>query len=1302
MSSDLQEDTAHTASAAEDILESAGPISDAAAPEEINFDIAAESAPRLEVVDAIEEVEPAAEVSALEAPLDPPRASSPWTPSYSVSVQGSPLPVATNLALQEDTLVDISQPTSVAEGIESADPILEAPTPQEIDIVAPTLDVVDAATVEETSAEAPTADELAPEEVTGVAEAVDPIPEAAPQEISLGNVAEAEATREVVSNTTDEPSPYNAAVEVPVLAETEVTIPLSTPILIPEVAVAEDISAPSVEEDLKAEDEAILEESTAASVEDVVALTETVTERGRQARSRVGTLSVVEVAPATSEEAPIDNQVADAASEDVAKVEAPVLEEAPEINSGISNSEIVDSGEDAAAEDAANVKASVSDEDGSSAVLAENLATTTADNAEEFDAPDAGLVPGHNMEGISLDPVGEPTVVDDTSVPEMSDLQEEVEIAPLDEPIVELTQGEEATVAETPSVTEIADVQLEEAEIGEPATPEVAVDAFIADKVLHTEVADSEELAPEAQEETSSIDHEEPSLVAQPAVDSISPEELVAVQDPIVESSSEAEPSVAGLAADGFETVADAPAVDDSAAPESQPVASEESTEAVEDAPVPAGAVAYEEPFTASQPESPISSDELITMQDPVVESSPEEEALVEDSVDGVEAIEAAVDDSASPESQQVASEESTEAVEDAPVLAEAVAHEEPFTASQPEVPITSDELITMQDPVVESSPEEEALVEDAVDDVEAIEVAVDEPVATVSPPEPEPVAPTVPAESTEIVEAALDPAVESFTASQPEAPISPEEVASVQEPIAQSSLETEPSVDGLAADDAVVDESTAPEPVASEVPAESTEPVEDALEPVEAVAHEEPFTAPQPEVDSISPEQVITVQEPVVEDQEPAAESSYGGATDASVDEPFEPEPEQISSEIPTESTPAAAEVDEEASIVELANLAPQKAVDTTAVEEESLPDIEVSSADAALAASESAVDKVPEPVLAEEPVIVSSGTPAAQDLQVTSTEFPVTPAVEEEPPVAETTVVEADSEQDPVVDDVVPAVEAAAVAHAEPVVETVAEHQDPIVEDAVPVADAAVATPAVEPVEEEPLAVETVASEDPEEDSVQDVAPPVEGAVIAAAVESELADPAPKIETASVSEPVDPSTSERNATLDAPLEPVLSSDSIPSHPAPEIQPTPEAADDTSVPPADAQVDVSNASEEPANEATPVASVVPLPEQQSQAFPLMLDVSKSADADASDDENASYLDAPPVSPRSRLESTASSMFFPGGWFSKIPEGRASLDVAQGEFSSSKPNSPSISSPNETPNETEQSEEKKGKWCVVM
>ncbi|KAF7327614.1 hypothetical protein MKEN_00340600 [Mycena kentingensis (nom. inval.)] len=126
---------------------------------------------------------------------------------------------------------------------------------------------------------------------------------------------------------------------------------------------------------------------------------------------------------------------------------------------------------------------------------------------------------------------------------------------------------------------------------------------------------------------------------------------------------------------------------------------------------------------------------------------------------------------------------------------------------------------------------------------------------------------------------------------------------------------------------------------------------------------------------------------------------------------------------------------------------------------------------------------------------------------------------------------------------------------------------------------------------------------------------------------------------------------------------------------------------------------DVVPKSVETTTESTPVASTHPLPEllTSPQAFPVA--------NKAGEDETEDFV--PPLSPRSRLESTASSLFFPGGWFSKMPEGRASLEVAAGEFTPSKPTAESIPSPGTeeapavageppAPSPTE-SEEKKGK-----
>lgn len=70
---------------------------------------------------------------------------------------------------------------------------------------------------------------------------------------------------------------------------------------------------------------------------------------------------------------------------------------------------------------------------------------------------------------------------------------------------------------------------------------------------------------------------------------------------------------------------------------------------------------------------------------------------------------------------------------------------------------------------------------------------------------------------------------------------------------------------------------------------------------------------------------------------------------------------------------------------------------------------------------------------------------------------------------------------------------------------------------------------------------------------------------------------------------------------------------------------------------------------------------------------------------------------------RNRLESTTSSRFFPGGWFSsspKVPEERTSLDVAAGEFvhKSSVENTPTTA----IPSAVEEDKEKKSRWCTIM
>ncbi|EPQ54067.1 hypothetical protein GLOTRDRAFT_130451 [Gloeophyllum trabeum ATCC 11539] len=88
-------------------------------------------------------------------------------------------------------------------------------------------------------------------------------------------------------------------------------------------------------------------------------------------------------------------------------------------------------------------------------------------------------------------------------------------------------------------------------------------------------------------------------------------------------------------------------------------------------------------------------------------------------------------------------------------------------------------------------------------------------------------------------------------------------------------------------------------------------------------------------------------------------------------------------------------------------------------------------------------------------------------------------------------------------------------------------------------------------------------------------------------------------------------------------------------------------------------------------------------------------------DEDKSVEQMSSIFLDPDAASRPRHESTTSSRFFPGGWFSSPvvspQEGRASLDSVQGEFTSGAP-TPSAA----TTEEDKTEKEKKSKWCVIM
>ncbi|KAH9928599.1 uncharacterized protein B0H18DRAFT_1210133 [Fomitopsis serialis] len=91
--------------------------------------------------------------------------------------------------------------------------------------------------------------------------------------------------------------------------------------------------------------------------------------------------------------------------------------------------------------------------------------------------------------------------------------------------------------------------------------------------------------------------------------------------------------------------------------------------------------------------------------------------------------------------------------------------------------------------------------------------------------------------------------------------------------------------------------------------------------------------------------------------------------------------------------------------------------------------------------------------------------------------------------------------------------------------------------------------------------------------------------------------------------------------------------------------------------------------------------------------------------------EQVAHVEVQPPSPttiRTRHESTTSSRFFPGGWFSsspKLPEELTSHENAEGEFlksPSSAVASPGLEVPANTPIDGKIDEEKRGRWCTIM
>ncbi|KAG2133654.1 uncharacterized protein EDB93DRAFT_1173961 [Suillus bovinus] len=133
-------------------------------------------------------------------------------------------------------------------------------------------------------------------------------------------------------------------------------------------------------------------------------------------------------------------------------------------------------------------------------------------------------------------------------------------------------------------------------------------------------------------------------------------------------------------------------------------------------------------------------------------------------------------------------------------------------------------------------------------------------------------------------------------------------------------------------------------------------------------------------------------------------------------------------------------------------------------------------------------------------------------------------------------------------------------------------------------------------------------------------------------------------------------------------------------------------------------------------------ASGGPIARETPQTFPVLEEpqkiTNKKPSLSAVDELNATEITESSIlridiptnngANRSRLESTTSSRFFPGGWFSSSPkvpeEGRTSLDVAAGEFihKSSVENTPTSAPTTALPSAVEEDTEKKSRWCTIM
>ncbi|KAJ6531742.1 hypothetical protein B0H19DRAFT_454327 [Mycena capillaripes] len=1315
-------------------------------------------------------VKPTVDISALDAPVDPPRASSPWTPSYSVSVQGSPLPDATKLLDADELVNEVQQPEGVAEQVQIAD-AAEAAADPDPDAVRPTVDT----SALEAPADPPRASSpwtpsysvsVQGSPLPGATKLLDADelveePEAAAEQVQIVDVAEpaVDPVPDVVQPMVD-----TSALEAPVDA------PRPSSPWTPSYSVSVQGSPLPVTTQLLDADKPVVDiDQSAAAAEEMVDVAEAAVD------------SVPDIVQPTV---------------DTSALEAPVEPPRPSSPWTPSYSVLVQGSPlpvatrlADSAHDADDLVGDVQQPEGAEQVQTADVAEPAVDpvpdvvqptmDTSALEAPvDAPRPSSPWTVSYSVSVQGSPLPVAAQLVDSGLEADDLVgEIQPLDS-TQQTVEHAEVTADRIPDSTQsviqptvdILDAPVDPPRASSPWTPSYSVSVqgspLPASTELVVPVLEAEQILNTVEAAADPVPDLPPSFI--PPTVEISALEVDAPLDP-PRASSPWTPSysvsVQGSPRPGATELLDAGLEADSlAAPVDQPEAAAERVVDIVDV----------EPVSDSVQSEVISSDFIPPLEatdesssEPLADESTLREVVVE------EVIAEFIDQPA--ESSATASDLD---VNDSILSLDPTAEEPVVERSIPE----SEEIRATTEPLKEPVVEDLETIESNLEPAESGEILEESrpPAEDVYSATADPVSAEVSIDSKtkqpSVVEEAVAP-----TQDTEEAPAIVDESANQVEDVAVSASGTEVIVptgataavsdaDDLlnAAEGAAVADSTST--AIDGVQSESAPEVEDnavlsettSLEPIATIVEVTPNEEVVVQVDAAPAEEEHS-DPPVTEAQE--LPQSHEEATDLPQADELVPSQDPVSESVPIESDSVkesiAIGVIEPAVFAATAAVVANEIVDSVPVQaleahlvdnkdSDAVPDAEwravaVEPKEAVAAQGGSSLsaaatsDVGVEQDLASEAVAVNEKSPPAHESSAAGPEQDVSEIAE---PVtgqdAAPVVDEAPTHPIDSIQDSVPAV-------AVPVADEKSEHAEPDIWNMADSARESADTPLPKiPADDEPAVVtestsldtapvlaqesevEIESTEEPFKAEVANIAPEFIPTIVDDVVsgptsvpnpeESSVADTAAEVDAA-----VDPTVLYAAAETELLQPPIADSESTTGLSAEVnatdtsttmVEPVPvpssvgaTAVDEDSAPPAD--VSIAQVDAEVANDETPVASVVPLPtESQPLAFPLMLDLSEPVDV--SDDADESHLDAiPPLSPRSRLESTASSIFFPGGWFSRVPEGRASLNVAQGEFTPSKPTSPSVPSPSvpspSVPSaETEQSEEKKGKWCVVM